>query len=198
ASRRARSAPAECRYEDFVDAEINEAKPFTRTMTDRTVSTDYRDFDSLLDTEFERQTSQQSSSSISGMQDSPTAGSGDIEEPCLAQFQTMMIKNIPCRCTAGEVLRGVDSLGFAGTYDFFYLPMNRRHKQGIGYAFINFIELGTAAQFKEAIWGYRFPGRKSTKQVEIAPAQLQGRDEVEAYFSHTQVVHSRYRPLMSA
>eukprot|EP00439_Symbiodinium_sp_Y106_P043864 s3699_g5.t1 len=109
-----------------------------------------------------------------------------------------MIKNIPCRCSAGEVLRAVDSLGFAGTYDFFYLPMNRRHKQGIGYAFINFIQLGTAAQFKEAIWGYRFPGRKSTKQVEIAPAQLQGRDEVEAYFSHTQVVHTRYRPLMSA
>ncbi|CAE7463728.1 ML5 [Symbiodinium sp. CCMP2592] len=123
ARRRARSAPAECRYEDFVDAEINEAKPFTRTLTDRTVSTDYRDFDSLVDTEFDRQTSQQSSFSFSEMQDSPTAGSDDTEELSLDHFPTVMIKNIPCRCSAGEVLRAVDSLGFAGTYDFFYLPM---------------------------------------------------------------------------
>lgn len=33
--------------------------------------------------------------------------------------------------------------------DFFYLPMNRRHRQGIGYAFINFRDLGVAARFKE-------------------------------------------------
>lgn len=34
--------------------------------------------------------------------------------------------------------------------DFFYLPMNRRHRQGIGYAFINFQAEGTAKLFKEA------------------------------------------------
>ena len=78
----------------------------------------------------------------------------------LEDLHTVMIKNIPCRCSAEEVLRAVDSLGFAGTYDFFYLPMNRRHKQGIGYGFINFIELGTAVRFKDAIWGYRFPRAK--------------------------------------
>lgn len=33
--------------------------------------------------------------------------------------------------------------------DFFYLPMNRRHRQGIGYAFINFQEKGTADIFKD-------------------------------------------------
>ena len=117
-------------------------------------------------------------------------------DPDLEDLHTVMIRNIPCRCSAEEVLRAVDSLGFAGTYDFFYLPMNRRHKQGIGYGFINFIELGTAVRFKDATWGYRFPGRRSTKQVEIAVAQLQGRAEVEAYFSCTQVVHTRFRPLM--
>lgn len=42
------------------------------------------------------------------------------------------------------------SPGLGSAKDFFYLPMNRRHRQGIGYAFINFQETGTAALFKEA------------------------------------------------
>eukprot|EP00439_Symbiodinium_sp_Y106_P050928 s1094_g6.t1 len=102
ASRRARSAPAECRYEDFV-AEINEAKPFTRTLTDRTVSTDYRDLDSLVDTEFGRQTSQQSSFSFSEMQDSPTAGSDDTEDAftvmvfCNAIFISCLSLQLACK-----------------------------------------------------------------------------------------------------
>ncbi|CAK9042585.1 unnamed protein product [Durusdinium trenchii] len=110
---------------------------------------------------------------------------------------TVMIKNIPCRCTTEEVLAAVDRLGFAGAYDFFYLPINRRHRQGIGYAFINFPQQGAAGLFKKAIAGYQFPGRKSQKVVHVAKAQLQGRQEVDAYFHHTQVLHTRYGPVMS-
>ncbi|CAE7741632.1 ML5 [Symbiodinium sp. CCMP2456] len=185
-NRRSQSTPPHARYEHVVEAEINQSKPFARMLSGSTVSTDYRDCESPVDSEFERQTTR----------DSPCSANSDRDDLDLEDLHTVMIKNIPCRCSAEEVLRAVDSLGFAGTYDFFYLPMNRRHKQGIGYGFINFIELGTAVRFKEAIWGYRFPGRRSTKQVEIAVAQLQGRAEVEAYFSCTQVVHTRYRPLM--
>eukprot|EP00435_Cladocopium_sp_Y103_P032106 s1587_g8.t1 len=96
-----------------------------------------------------------------------------------------------------KVLAAVDQMGFEGSYDFFYLPMNRRHRQGIGYAFINFQEKGTAALFKDAMCGYQFPGRNSKKVVHVAVAQLQGRQEVDAYFSRTQVMHTRYRPVMS-
>ena len=55
--------------------------------------------------------------------------------------------------------------------DFFYLPMNRRHRQGIGYAFINFQAEGTAKLFKEAggsdrrLDGWNFLIRKEVYQV---------------------------------
>ena len=42
----------------------------------------------------------------------------------------------------------------------------------MGYAFLNFTELGIAARFKDAISGYCFPGRRSTKRVEVRRAVL--------------------------
>ncbi|CAE7223557.1 ML5 [Symbiodinium natans] len=196
ASGRACSTPPWTRYVDSCDVE-EDAKPVSRILTgSTTVSTE----DCNLECGFGRLTTQTSLSASDRLQmevrDPPASASDNIEESDLEDLQTVMIKNIPCRCSTGEVLRAVDSLGFAGSYDFFYLPMNRRHKQGKGYAFINFIETGTAACFKDAIRGYRFPGRESTKQVEIAAAQLQGRAEMEAYFSRTQIVHRSFRPLM--
>ncbi|CAJ1363634.1 unnamed protein product [Effrenium voratum] len=182
---RCRSSPALLRFEEqeMFDAKLG---PWARMVTDQTVSTDCPD--SVVDLEFERQTTAE------------TAANGEKDPDDGVEWQavrTVMIKNIPCRCSSQEVLRAVNTLGFDGTYDFFYLPMNRRHKQGIGYAFINFREPGAAAKFKQAIWGYRFPGRNSTKVVHVAVAQLQGREEVDAYFSNTQVVHTRYRPVVA-
>ncbi|CAK9019340.1 unnamed protein product [Durusdinium trenchii] len=123
----------------------------------------------------------------------------DQEHPLPLQFRRgdLLGEVESPRWPALHVLAAVDRLGFAGTYDFFYLPMNRRHRQGIGYAFINFRDKGLAWCFKEAIGGYQFPGRKSKKVVHVAVAQLQGRQEVDAYFSRTQVVHTRYRPIMA-
>ena len=200
AHRRSHSTPPRAKFEEE-DLEPD-AKPFARLLSDcttsdcTTASTEYRDFDCT----FDRQTTQQSSASDgvqTGTQNSPASSFNTaVEEPRLETLHTVMIKNIPCRCRTTEVLRAVDSLGFAGSYDFFYLPTNRRNRQGVGYAFINFIEVGTAARFKDAIWGYRFPGRKSTKKVEVAAAELQGRAEIEAHFSGTHVVNTCYGPFV--
>ena len=166
--------------EDSEDEEEEEAgKPISHEISNGTVSTDCQWLDAL-DGEFDRQTTQHSTVGAmstcnqESMTDSPRVASWTEKSGDLASVHTVMIKNIPCRCDASEVLRAVDSLGFKGMYNFFYLPMNRRHRQGIGYAFINFRVLGTAEHFKNAICGYRFPGRRSTKQVEVARAKLQG------------------------
>ena len=42
-NRRSQSAPPHARHGDFVEAEINQSKPFTRLLSGSTVSTDYRD-----------------------------------------------------------------------------------------------------------------------------------------------------------
>ncbi|CAE7217140.1 ML5 [Symbiodinium necroappetens] len=206
AHRRAQSAPPRSTGlppggEDCEDVE-EAGKPISREISNSTASTDCQWLDAP-DAEFDRQITQQSTvgmmstcSQESGMTDSPTVASRNEKRGDLASVHTVMIKNIPCRCDENEVLRAVDSLGFKGMYNFFYLPMNRRHRQGIGYAFINFRVLGTAEHFKEAICGYRFPGRRSTKQVEVAPAKLQGLEAMDEYFRRTPVRDMPVRPLM--
>ncbi|CAE7332178.1 phzS [Symbiodinium sp. CCMP2456] len=182
AHRRAQSAPPRSTglSPGGEDCEEEEAgKPISREISNGTASTDCQWLDAPHE-EFDRQTTQQSTvgamstCSQDSMTDSPTVASRNEKSGDLASVHTVMIKNIPCRCDASEVLRAVDSLGFKGMYNFFYLPMNRRHRQGIGYAFINFRVLGTAEHFKKAICGYRFPGRRSTKPAafDISDAKI--------------------------
>ncbi|CAE7400318.1 ML5 [Symbiodinium natans] len=179
ARRRAHSAPPRVACEEATGDDSDEGKLICHTPSERTVSTEYGD----SDVDFERQTTgcPEDLQSLAGLQDAEVS---EHQKEDLTSVRTVMIKNIPCRCRTDEILHAVDSVGFAGTYDCFYLPMNR---QGMGYAFLNFTELGTAACFKDAISGYRFPGRRSTKRVEVAPAELQGREQMMQFLSQTQV-----------
>mmetsp|Transcript_68178 Transcript_68178/g.160474 ORF Transcript_68178/g.160474 Transcript_68178/m.160474 type:complete len:230 (+) Transcript_68178:3-692(+) len=192
---RSRSTPASIRF----DVSGCDDKPVSRSISNATASTECGDSGTWFLRDLHRQTSLDSSVDLDSTP-SPCseAVSSSFEQVCedWASVHTVMIKNIPCRCSSADVLQAVESLGFAGAYDFFYLPMNRRHKQGLGYAFINFIDKGTAAAFKTAIEGYRFPGRRSPKQVQVAIAQLQGLEEAKEYFSCTRVVHTRFRPML--
>ncbi|CAE7309152.1 ML4 [Symbiodinium natans] len=64
-------------------------------------------------------------------------------------MSTVMLRNIPCRYTQGSLMQEVDQMGFEGFYDFFYLPMDTRNKNSVGYAFINFKDSMDAERFVE-------------------------------------------------
>jgi hypothetical protein len=57
---------------------------------------------------------------------------------------TVMIRNMPNNYTREMLLNLVDSMGFAGTYDFAYLPVDFQSQAGLGYAFLNFISVAEA------------------------------------------------------
>jgi hypothetical protein len=52
---------------------------------------------------------------------------------------TVMLRNMPNNYTREMLLELIDSMGFAGTYDFAYLPIDFSSQAGLGYAFINFV-----------------------------------------------------------
>lgn len=51
---------------------------------------------------------------------------------------TIMIRNVPSLCTRAMVQATMDKEGFAGQYDFLYLPCSFDDWSALGHAFINF------------------------------------------------------------
>ena len=57
-----------------------------------------------------------------------------------------MICNIPNKYTIDMLLESIDSYQL-NHYDFFYYPLDKNNRCGLGYAFINFIHPVYAAEF---------------------------------------------------
>lgn len=111
---------------------------------------------------------------------------------------TLMVRNIPNKYSQKILLRLVD-LRFKDKYDFFYLPIDYKHRCNVGYAFVNFYE-----QFrKEAIVEFfqlfnekRWDKFNSEKICKISYARLQGQDALLDHFKSSSVMqqHKQLRP----
>lgn len=76
---------------------------------------------------------------------------------------TVMLRNMPNNYTRDMLLELVDSMGFAGCYDFAYLPVDFKSQAGLGYAFINFISSAEAQRCFdnfEGFSGWKVPSEK--------------------------------------
>ena len=111
---------------------------------------------------------------------------------------TLMIRNIPNKYSQKILLRLID-LRFRDKYDFFYLPIDYKHRCNVGYAFINF----TAAAYKEGIVEFfrlfnekRWEKFNSEKVCKISYARLQGQDALLEHFKSSSVMqqHKQLRP----
>jgi hypothetical protein len=63
---------------------------------------------------------------------------------------TMMIRNLPAGYSQSKLVEDLENLGFGGTFDFLYLPVDSRTATSIGDAFVNFINPSFASQCTEA------------------------------------------------
>eukprot|EP00928_Gymnodinium_smaydae_P086096 TRINITY_DN6994_c0_g1_i1.p1 TRINITY_DN6994_c0_g1~~TRINITY_DN6994_c0_g1_i1.p1 ORF type:complete len:162 (+),score=16.09 TRINITY_DN6994_c0_g1_i1:54-539(+) len=88
---------------------------------------------------------------------------------------TLMLRNIPCSVNDERMEFVLKQHGFAGLYDYLYVPM-RRNGSNLGFGFVNFTYEEDAIRFKAVFSGYRFSGTNSTKQCSITPAEIQGRE----------------------
>ena len=105
---------------------------------------------------------------------------------------TLMVKNIPARLTQAEIMSLFDEK-FQGTYDYFYLPIDRRTKQSCGFCFINMVDaifiLDFYLEFNCIKWSDRVPRCQSPKMSEIVYATVQGLDELVSELKGTSVMN---------
>lgn len=96
---------------------------------------------------------------------------------------TVMLRNLPNNYTRDMVMSLLDSEGYQGKFDFFYLPIDFRSKAGLGYAFVNIAEPSFVEQFWKTFDGYSNWVLPSSKVCQVSwsgPHQGQ-RSHVERY-----------------
>jgi len=95
---------------------------------------------------------------------------------------TIMVKNIPNRVRAEDLVEKLDELGFAGRCDYVYMPMDWKTHANKGFAFANFKTAKDALELAEKIEGTALFGKcnssgsssSSGKRMTSCPATLQG------------------------
>jgi len=67
---------------------------------------------------------------------------------------TIMLRNLPREFSRTRLLELLDDKGFAGKYNFVYMPIDFVRQAGLGYAFINLVAPEVVKEFWEAFDGF--------------------------------------------
>lgn len=98
-----------------------------------------------------------------------------LEAKPMQHVTTVMIRNLPRRLAQKTLLEELNNTGFAGLFDFCYIPCCFDSGAGKGYAFVNFTTTEAAERLITA-WHktHRFGLKESDVPLNIAPATVQG------------------------
>lgn len=114
---------------------------------------------------------------------------------------TLMLRNIPNDYSRAMLLELLDSHGFAGRYDFVYLPMDFKRTAGLGYAFINCVSSADAVAMKKKLRGFMHWRVNSQKVCEVRWGEpLQGLEAHIERYRNSPVMHysvpDEYKPIV--
>lgn len=96
---------------------------------------------------------------------------------------TVMLRHVPYKYTQQRLMREVNQAGYAGKYNFFYLPLDARSRANRGFAFINFLTTEMAESFFGCFQDRRLRHGGTEKIATVAPAALQGIDALLVHFA---------------
>lgn len=108
---------------------------------------------------------------------------------------TLMIRGLPCSFRQESLLDWIDSSGFQGMYDFFYLPRCGDSASNLGYAFINFVNPSQARSFMSTLNGVQLNPRNSAKVCSVSAADIQGLAQLRKHFRRTAVSRGSRGPI---
>mmetsp|Transcript_121714 Transcript_121714/g.190980 ORF Transcript_121714/g.190980 Transcript_121714/m.190980 type:complete len:398 (-) Transcript_121714:314-1507(-) len=114
---------------------------------------------------------------------------------------TLMIRNVPSRFSQQDLVMELQDLGFAGTFDFLYIPMDKSTSANVGYAFVNFVAPSWAKKCMEIFQNHCFTRnrRGPTKVATVSVAHLQGLEKNLQHYENAAVNASKQtqrRPLV--
>ncbi|KAH8725957.1 RNA recognition motif 2-domain-containing protein [Phaeosphaeriaceae sp. PMI808] len=100
---------------------------------------------------------------------------------------TIMLRNIPNKMDWMTLKAIVDDACF-GTYDFLYLRIDFSSGNNVGYAFVNFVDVGGMTALVRKLESRSWYGFHSHKSAEISYATIQGREALVNKFRNSSVM----------
>ena len=116
-------------------------------------------------------------------------------------FTTVMVRNIPRKCSQRMLMADIISTGFGNAVDFVYLPTDISSGKNLGYAFINFIIPDGAVSFREYFHKKHLSTMRGSRAgISVSYAVIQGLDaNIENVMKNASVHRIRnpeYLPLV--
>lgn len=100
-----------------------------------------------------------------------SSGGADFPE-WTSETTTVLIQNIPPRCTVAEFLAGFPP---DGSYNFLYMPYSVRQRRTSGFVILNFVSPDAAAAFRENAHGSPLPLiQRPCKNLNVYASRTQG------------------------
>ena len=88
---------------------------------------------------------------------------------------TLMVRNVPRRCTQRMLMSDIVMTGFGDLVDFVYLPTDISSGRNLGYAFLNFMRPESAESFRQTFHKKHLTGiRGSRAGLSVSFAMIQG------------------------
>lgn len=109
------------------------------------------------------------------------------------QRTTIMARHIPNSFTQQSLLALLHSEGFENQFDIFYLPIDKRNRCNVGYAFINMVCSAAVVDFYKKFHLRRWTKYNSAKICEVTFARIQGREALKEDL-HRRQADVRRRP----
>jgi len=115
---------------------------------------------------------------------------GKPRNPKTMERTTLMLRNIPNDYSRDMLLELMDSQGFAGRYNFLYLPVDFKRMAGLGYAFVNCVSQVDAEEMMAKFHGFRRWRFNSAKVCEVVWGEpLQGLEAHIDRYRNSPVMH---------
>lgn len=114
---------------------------------------------------------------------------------------TLLIKNVPAASRRDDLCCLLDSQGFAGQYNFVYMPANFKAMASFGYGFLNFAEPAFAEQALRCLQGFEWKFDSSVCTLEVAWSDPhQGLDVHVERYRNCPVMHpsvpEEFKPML--
>lgn len=114
---------------------------------------------------------------------------------------TVMLRNLPNNYSRDMLLGLLDAQGFAGLYDFIYLPMDFSKQSNLGYAFVNLVTPQLALKLWKSMADFSNWSLPSAKICQVSWSQpIQGLEANIKRYQNSPVMHEsvppEYQPLL--